>query len=104
MIWYNVTLKVDREVTGQWVEWMMAEHMPDLMRTGLFADCRLGRLLDQDEHDGITYVAQYACAGRDQYEQYIAQYADEMRARANQRFGGKFVAFRSLIEMLEPAK
>lgn len=100
MILYNVTLKVDTDVAADWVAWMKARHMPDLMATGLFTDCRLGRLLDQDEQDGITYVAQYTCEERQQYEQYIEKHAAEMREQAHLRFPGKFVAFRSLIEVL----
>jgi len=100
MIIYNVTLKVENEITGDWVRWMKAEHMADLMGTGLFTDCRLSRLLEQDESDGVTYAAQYFCEGIDQYNIYIERYAAEMREKGNKLFGGKFVAFRTLMEVI----
>jgi hypothetical protein len=100
MILYNVTVKVDPSIADSWVYWMKAEHMPDLMGTDLFIDCRLAKLLEQDESDGITYAAQYYCEGMEQYEDYIANHADNMREKAAKMFGGKFVAFRTIMEII----
>jgi len=74
--------------------------MPELMHTGLFVDCRLCRLLEQDEADGVTYTAQYFCEGMEQYNQYIALHAEKMRNKGFMLFGGKFVAFRTIMEII----
>jgi uncharacterized protein DUF4286 len=100
MIIYNVTLKVNNEVADAWVNWMKTEHMADLMNTGLFVDCRLCRLLEQDELEGVTYAAQYFCESIDQYNTYIDKYAQEMREKGFRLFGGKFVAFRTVMEVI----
>jgi hypothetical protein len=100
MIIYNITIKVDRSVADAWVYWMKAEHMPELMNTDLFIDCRLSRLLEQDETDGITFSVQYFCEGIEQYDNYIDQYAEKMRERSNKMFGGKYVAFRTIMEVI----
>jgi len=100
MIIYNVTVKVEPGTADKWVAWMQAEHIQDLMNTGLFTACKLCRLLEQDETDGITYVAQYYCNNIDDYNTYIAQYADLMRKKAKDLFDGKFAAFRTIMEIL----
>ena len=100
MIIYNVTLKVEKSVADSWVYWMKAEHMPDLMGTDLFIDCRLCRLLEQDEEDGVTFAAQYFCDGMEEYNEYIELHAEKMREKAFKLFGGKFVAFRTIMEVL----
>jgi hypothetical protein len=100
MIIYNVTLKVDTDIADAWVRWMKAEHMADLMNTGMFVDCRLCRLLGQDETDGITYSAQYFCANMEDYNNYINNYAEQLRDKGNRLFGGKFVAFRTVMEII----
>ena len=100
MIIYNVTIKVENSITEEWVAWMKAVHIPDLMATGLFMDCRLCRLLEQDEADGVTYAAQYFCDGIGQYRQYIAQHAERLRDKSFKQFGGKFVAFRTIMEII----
>ena len=74
--------------------------MPDLLNTGLFTESRLCRLLEQDETDGITYAAQYLCNGMEQYNNYIDNFAETMRGKAFKAYGGKFVAFRTVMEIL----
>lgn len=100
MIIYNVTLKVESDVADSWLSWMKNEHIPDVMATGLFTDSRLCRLLDQDEADGLTFAAQYFCNGIEQYNEYIDKHATAMRDKAFLRFGGKFIAFRTVMEVL----
>ena len=100
MIIYNVTIKVDNQVADAWVQWMKSEHMADLMGTGLFVDCHLCKLLDQDETEGVTYSAQYFCSDMEQYNNYIDKYAQQMRDNSNKHFGGKFIAFRTLMEII----
>ncbi len=101
MIIYNVTLKVDAASADEWVSWMLGEHIPDLLRTGLFVQYRLSRLLEQEEADGVTYSVQYGCRDIEAYNKYIAEYADVMREKALAKFAGRFVAFRSVMEVVD---
>lgn len=98
MIIYNVTIKVDADAAKDWVKWMKEEHIPELMHTGLFVDTRLCRLLEQDETEGITYVAQYFCDTMEHYNTYISEYAQQMRDKGLARFGSKFSAFRTVMQ------
>jgi hypothetical protein len=100
MIIYNVTIKVQNDVADAWVNWMKTTHIADLMDTGLFVDCRLCRLLEQDETEGVTYTAQYFCEGMEQYNIYIDKYAEIMRDKGFKLFGGKFIAFRTVMEVI----
>ena len=56
MFIYNVTVKVDWSIHEAWVQWMLHEHMPEMIRTGCFTGSKLLRLLEIDEKDGPTYV------------------------------------------------
>lgn len=100
MILYNVTVKVDPGTSEEWVKWMKEEHIPELMDTGLFVDSKLFRLLDIDETDGITYAAQYFCKNMDDYNSYISRYSADMREKGLQKFGNKFIAFRTVMELI----
>lgn len=99
MIIYNVTIKVEPAAAKDWLKWMKEEHIPDLMGTGLFIDYRLSRLLEQDEADGVTYIVQYFCDQMEHYNTYISEYAQGMRDKGFARFGSKFVAFRTIMEV-----
>ena len=100
MIIYNVTIKVDNSIVGEWVKWMKEEHMAQVVATGMFFDARLYHLLEQDEKEGKTYVAQYYADTMEQYNTYIAEHAQTMRDRGFARFGNKFIAFRTVMEKL----
>ena len=104
MILYNVTIKVETDTADAYINWMKDEHIPDLMNTGLFADCRLCRLLEQDEAEGVTFAAQYYCNDIEQYNSYIDKYAAIMREKAFKKFGNKFVAFRTVMEVIHSIK
>ena len=97
MIIYNVTVKVDNSIAGEWVKWMKEEHLADVVNTGCFFDSRLCYLLEQDEKEGKTYVAQYFCENMEQYNTYISEHAQKMRDEGFKRFGNKFIAFRTLM-------
>ncbi|HRO41791.1 MAG TPA: DUF4286 family protein [Flavipsychrobacter sp.] len=99
MIIYNVTVKIESALAGAWVNWMKTEHIPDLMKTGLFLDYRLCRLLEQDETEGITYSVQYFCKSLEQYDTYISEYAPAMRDKGFQKFGNRFIAFRTVMQV-----
>ncbi len=100
MIIYNVTVKVEAATADEWVKWMKEEHMADVLNTGLFVDCRLCRLLEQDETEGVTYTAQYFCETIGHYNKYIDEHAMAMREKGFKLFGGKFVAFRTVMEIV----
>ena len=99
MIIYNVTVKLENEIVKDWVSWMKTEHIPDLMNTGLFSDYKLCHLLEQDELEGTTYVVQYYCDSIEHYNTYISEHAQKMRDKGFQRFGNRFIAFRTVMEV-----
>jgi hypothetical protein len=100
MIVYNITLKINREIEQEWLEWQKSEHIPDIMATGQFTEYKFYRLLDQDEDDGITYVIQYFSASMENYRQYINNAAPLLRQKAIEKWGNKFLAFRTVMEVV----
>lgn len=99
MIIYNVTHNVDTDVHVEWLRWMQETHIPDVMATGLFLDSRICRVLADDE-GGITYAVQYTCADMATYERYRDEHAPRLQAESQKHFGGKFAAFRTLLELV----
>ena len=101
MIVYNVTINIDDAAHDAWLAWMKEEHIPDVMSTGLFTDSRMLRVLAQDD-GGITYAIQYTAADMAHYERYRDEHAPRLQAKTQERFGGRFVAFRTLLEVVHP--
>ncbi|MDX1665917.1 MAG: DUF4286 family protein [Saprospiraceae bacterium] len=101
MIIYNVTVKVDREIDEDWREWMKSKHIPDVMDTGKFSDFRLCRLLGQEEEDGVTYAVQYYGRDMDAIREYQELHAPDLQAEHRNRYGDRYVAFRTLLQVLD---
>lgn len=101
MIIYNVTIKPDWDIHDAWVLWMQQEHMPELIATGCFTRYQLVRLLDVDEKDGPTYAAQYFAESKSDYNRYIEIHAASLRQKAFDRWGDRFIAFRSLMQIVQ---
>lgn len=104
MLVYNVTINLDEEIAQEWLEWMRNEHIPDLMNTGCFTAYRLARLLDLPDTPGLSFSVQYVCPSRADYDRYLADYAQTMRNRGIERFGNRFHAFRTLMEVLHEGR
>ncbi|MCC6838565.1 MAG: DUF4286 family protein [Flavobacteriales bacterium] len=102
MIIYNVTLSVDREVHEMWLAWMRHTHLPAVMATGHFLDARICRVLSEGD-SGTTYAVQYTCPNMGEYDAYVANHADRLRAETEKYYGGKVIAFRTLLEVVHTA-
>ncbi|MCH9823434.1 MAG: DUF4286 family protein [Bacteroidetes bacterium] len=97
MIVYNVTVKIDTDVHDEWFSWMKEEHIPEVMKTGLFADNNMMKVL-VDEADGITYSIQYKTTSWENLEEYQTKHAPALQKVHTDKYQGKFVAFRTLLE------
>ena len=99
MIIYSVTINIDDDVQQDWLHWMKEVHIPDVMSTGLFVENRLLKLLNVDDQ-GTTYSIQYMMRSMDDYETYQKDHAPRLQAEHTQRYRDKFVAFRTLLEVV----
>ncbi|OWY25348.1 DUF4286 domain-containing protein [Sphingobacteriales bacterium UPWRP_1] len=100
MYLYNVTVKIDPEKHDDWLHWMQSVHIPDVMKTGLFEQYRLCKLLEQDESGGITYAVQYLFNNMADYFTYQQQFAPHFQQQHAERYRNHFVAFRTLLRIV----
>ena len=99
MIIYNVTVKIDNNVHNEWLNWMRTVHIPDVLKTGLFTENKMCKVL-VDDTDGVTYAIQYTCHGMAQLEEYQEKHAPALQAEHTEKYRDKFVAFRTLLEVV----
>jgi len=100
MFIYNVTIKVNWNIHIACLEWMQAEHIPAVMQTNCFVRSHLLRLLEQDDTEGPTYIAQYFAESKALYNRYIEFYANDFRKEYANKWGDNFIAFRTLLEVI----
>lgn len=99
MIIYSVTINIDDDVRHDWLRWMKEVHIPDVMSTGLFVENRIMKLLNVDDQ-GTTYSIQYMLRSMADYERYQQEHAPRLQAEHTKRYKDKFVAFRTLLEVV----
>lgn len=100
MIIYNVTIKLEEAIHEQWLQWLQAEHVPDVINTGCFTKATVLRLMEIDDSEGPTYAIQYFAESKASYNRYIEKFAPEMRQRSFDKWGNRFIAFRSVMQVV----
>jgi hypothetical protein len=99
MIIYNVTVNIENDVREEWLNWMKTVHIPDVMATGLFLENKICKVL-VDEEQGTTFSIQYTTATMKELEEYQRTHAPRLQKEHTERYAGKFVAFRTLLEIV----
>lgn len=99
MIIYNVTVTVDKDIEQEWLRWMKAVHIPDVMKTKLFIDNKVCKVLD-DNPTGSSYAIQYSSNSLDDIINYQNNFSKALQADHTKRYQGKFAAFRTLLEVV----
>jgi hypothetical protein len=97
---YNVTIKVEAAIAEPWLQWLQEEHIPEIMQTGCFTETRVVRLLEVDDSEGPTYAIQYSAGSKADYNRYIAMHASLMRQKSYEKWGDRFIAFRSVMQVV----
>ncbi|HMB64851.1 MAG TPA: DUF4286 family protein [Eudoraea sp.] len=98
---YNVTINIDESVHEQWLLWMKESHIPDVLATGKFTSAKMCKVLAEEETGGITYAIQYATPDKETLERYYKEDADRLRQDFMDHFAGKFVAFRTELQIVD---
>jgi hypothetical protein len=100
MILYNVTAILDEEIHEDWLNWMIEQHIPEVMATSCFVSNRILKVLDSP-NEGVTYCTQYIADTMENYTEYLQNFAPALRASFPERFSNKFVIYRSLMEFVD---
>lgn len=99
MIIYNVTVNIENDVREEWLNWMKTVHIPDVMSTGYFIENMICKVL-VDEEQGTTYSVQYTADNLQDVEEYQQKHSPRLQKELNDKFPGKFVSFRTLLEIV----
>ncbi|MCF6213746.1 MAG: DUF4286 family protein [Flavobacteriaceae bacterium] len=96
---YNVTINIDESIHDTWLKWMQTEHIPAMLATKKFTAAKLTHVLVKEEMGGLTYSVQYTTKDKATLQRYYDEDATRLRNQ-NKAFDGKFVAFRTELEII----
>lgn len=101
MILYNLTINIDKNVSVEWLNWMKEVHLPKIMKTGMFLENKIFRLLNEEDNGGITYAVQFYASSMEKIQNYQINFAPALQAEHNERYADQFVEFMTLLEAEE---
>ena len=99
MITYSVNVTVQADIEPEWVNWMSRVHVPDVLRTGCFTQCRMYKLLESPADEPI-YAMQYDCSAIEEYYRYRDNFAPALQKDHSDRYGNKVRGSRQLLEQV----
>lgn len=100
MLLYNVTVNVELGVHAEWLEWMKAVHIPEVMATGIFKSHRICKLMLPKPDEGVTYAIQYYCESQEALNRYFEEFAPALQQRHAAEYGNRAYAFRTVLEVV----
>ena len=99
MILYNVTVKIEKTLAPEWLDWMKITHIPDVMKTGLFTEYKICEILHDDEDGGVTFAFQYFAKNMEDFQIYQRDHAKALQKDVVERYKDRYVAFRTLMKV-----
>lgn len=96
---YNVTINIENSAHDAWLEWMKTTHIPAMLDTRKFTKALMTKVQVEEEMGGTTYSVQYHTDSKKTLEKYYVEDAQNLRSQGKQ-FEGKFVAFRTELEII----
>lgn len=100
MILYNITINVTSDIEQDFISWMKSTHIPEVLATGMFVEHRFYRLLHESEDGSINYSIQFFTETMEKMMEYERIHAPALRTKTRERYQGKAVSFRSLLETI----
>ena len=98
MFIYNVTVSVSRSIEAEWIQWMKDVHIPNVLRTGMFTGHKFYKVLSHDDPSTSSYCTMYSEPVLDNFVKYLNEMAPALRKEVDDKFGGQYAAFRTLLE------
>ncbi len=86
----------------EWLAWMKTTHIPAVMATGQFMSHTMSKIIEETyNQDGVTYAVQYIAKDIMTYENYQQNYAPQLQRETQQKYSGKYAAFRTCMEIVD---
>ena len=80
-------------------QWMENVHIPSVLQTKCFNKCVLSKV-HGNEAGECTFSVLYWALSKQDFEQYVSTHAPALQMEHSARYEGKFVAFRTTMDLI----
>jgi hypothetical protein len=92
---------VENEILEKWVQWQKQIHIPEMIATGYFYDYRFYELLEHEEEDGKTFVIQFYASSKNDFDNYVENFAEQLRQKSREKWKDHVISFRTLLQNVQ---
>lgn len=100
MIICNTTYHVECSISGEFIDWMKQEFLPQAMSHGLVEEPRLMRLMGHNE-GGACFAVQLQAPSLRQLQQWNQAVGKNLHQAITERFGDKVAGFTTFMEVID---
>lgn len=100
MILYSITFSVENPVHEQWYNRLKNIQIPPLLLSGLIAEYKILRLLNEHDNGGTTYSCQFFMNDMTAVKKFEDQFEFPFLLEMDKNFKGQFAMFKTLLEVL----
>jgi quinol monooxygenase YgiN len=93
---YEVTLRVDRDIAGDYQAWLH-QHVREMLALPGFVAATVFELPDAADAASVVYCCHYRLVDRAALDDYLQVHAARMRGDGQLRFAGRFSAERRIL-------
>ena len=97
----NITTKVNHAIAEEWKNWMLLEHIPEMLSTKLFTSNNFYILLDQENDEGLTYVSQYFFDDINNYNSYVKDISKAFTEKSILKWSNGFISFKTIMQSVQ---
>ena len=77
---------------------MKNDHIPRVMGIGIFVENKIFKVISQPEEENPSYSIQYFAKSIGEVDEYLKKFAPALQQEMMDKYKGKHVAFRTLLE------
>jgi len=98
MLLYNMTVGIDKAAEAEWLIWMRDQHIPAVLGTGYFKDCKMYKVLHDQGEDTTSYSVQFFADTIEDVLAYLEKAAPVSMEALKIAFKDRHVVFQTLLE------
>jgi hypothetical protein len=95
-----MTIGIDPDIEKEWIEWIKRNHIPAVLKTGLFQNAKMYKVLHDADDGTLSYSIQYFAKNINDVTNYLNNFAPAILDEHRRKFMNKHVAFQTLLEEL----
>jgi len=96
---YNLTLKIGKHISGQWLQEMETQIIPDCSNESSLISTQINRILIEDNEDD-TFAIQFIFPSYAIFEEVGKDMFKKMVLMIDKNFKGKYVYFGTMMEVM----